>query len=696
MSVSDREVARRAFAAPEWRAAVDALFQATGVSVSIMQFKHGDLYSAGLQCAYCHLATDIEAVGPLTCFDACPGHDSGLGRIICRAGLPALYAPVLRGERTVAHAVVTGFVTSTRERRGLYEHLLSRGINEDSARRAIKTLPIVARRQAEAYLQMAVASAHTVVEATAERLVASERIEELRLFVSAGQQVVSTERLDADTLSGIAEEAMALVGGEAAAILRPRGSYLEVAARTSDWRGAIGALIPREATAAGRAAETGRTVVARGAAAPSAAMAMPLTIGERVLGVLEIRLPQASMPLAQDRISRLNRFGQFIAIALEREDERTTVERAMAGYVALNGLAADLGGRTDMDGLSTIVSSAVDKAFDSQLCGMVLTGWGRDRADVVVNGTVAKGDVDYVLGVVSGRDLATDPFGHVRTVTAGGSIEQAAEPAGEWAISSFELRYGDLDIGWLFVARSDGERYGRQDRALLEGIAGHAGSAFGRAALFSRIRDDYAKTIAAFSAMMDVGERASTGHAGRVMEYSMMIGEELGLSVEELEQLRFAGLLHDVGKTGVPEEILLKPSKLSPDELEQVQRHSEIGATIVDQIDFLKSITPVILHHHERWDGGGYPMKLKGEAIPILARVLAVADSFDAMTSERSYSDKLTIAQARSELTAGTGTQFDPRVVAAFFESLDRTAAVGATGIFATDVSQQGRPDLLA
>ena len=117
----------------------------------------------------------------------------------------------------------------------------------------------------------------------------------------------------------------------------------------------------------------------------------------------------------------------------------------------------------------------------------------------------------------------------------------------------------------------------------------------------------------------------------------MLIGEELGLGYEDVEQLRFAGLLHDVGKTGVPEEILLKPGRLTPEELLKAQSHAEIGASIIDQIDFLKSLTPIILHHHERWDGSGYPAALAGEDIPLLARVLAVADAFDAMTADTPY-----------------------------------------------------------
>ena len=125
------------------------------------------------------------------------------------------------------------------------------------------------------------------------------------------------------------------------------------------------------------------------------------------------------------------------------------------------------------------------------------------------------------------------------------------------------------------------------------------------------------------------------------------------------------------------------------------QLHSEFGASIVDQIEFLKSLTPVILHHHERWDGEGYPAGLSGESIPLLARILAVADSFDAMSTKKSYGERKAFALARKELQRGAGSQFDPRIVEALVSGLDRMALAGSTGLLAPAESH-GRPDLLA
>lgn len=692
MPVSDRDIALRAFSTAEWRSAADALFQATGVNVNVMDFELGDSLCHGSRCGYCNLATDVTEPGPLTCFDVPPQGGKIAGRVLCRAGLASLYAPIVRDGRSVGHVVVSGFVTSTRERRGLYEHLLARGLSEDAARRSLKALPVVPRGQAESYLQVALATASTVVDATAERTAAAERVEELRLFVSAGHQVVSTDRLDTETLSGIAEEAVALVAGRAGAILRPRGGNLEVAARTGQWRGPLGALIPLESTASGRAFQTRKTVVAKGNGDGAATLAMPLAVGQRVIGALEIRCDSDALPLPQERLSRLNRFGQFIAIALEREGERARAERAMSGYSQLNALAASLGGQTDVSGVIRVISDAVRTSFAFGISGLVLTGWGHDRADLLAADAVSAADIEHVLGIVSGRDVAVHPF-ETLNVQAHGITLGEAGPAEDWALSAVELAYGDLNVGWLFVARSDGERYSAQDNALLSGVAAHAGAALGRSALFARIRDDYAKTIAALSATLDYGERAASGHAGRVMEYSMLIGEELRLSFDELEQLRFAGLLHDVGKTGVPEEILLKPSPLTAEEMATMRRHPEIGASIVEQIEFLKSLTPVILHHHEHWDGTGYPQGLKGDKIPLLARVLAVADAYDSMTSDRSHCSRLTVAQARIELERSAGAQYDPLVVSALFAVLDTMALAGSSGLL-LPVGLAGRPDL--
>jgi HD-GYP domain-containing protein (c-di-GMP phosphodiesterase class II) len=156
-----------------------------------------------------------------------------------------------------------------------------------------------------------------------------------------------------------------------------------------------------------------------------------------------------------------------------------------------------------------------------------------------------------------------------------------------------------------------------------------------------------------------------------VGRYSETIAPELGLSDELVERIRLAGILHDVGKIAVPDAVLSKPGKLTEDEYEQMKKHPEIGALIVDGAE-LKDVASWVMAHHERPDGLGYPKGLYGEEIPLEARILAVADAYEAMTVDRVYREALPVETARAELRRCAGTQFDPRVVEVFLTALER------------------------
>ncbi len=184
----------------------------------------------------------------------------------------------------------------------------------------------------------------------------------------------------------MAEEAVALIGGEAGAVLRPVGGHLEIAATTENWRGTVGAHVQTKGTAAGRACQTGRTVVTPSGKGATSTLVLPLVLSGRTLGVLEVRLPATALPVSQERVARLDRFGRFISLALQRDDERLAVERAMAGYHQLNELAAALGAQTDIDGVSRAIMHVVQEAFSFQIAGLMLTSYGRDQADIALAG----------------------------------------------------------------------------------------------------------------------------------------------------------------------------------------------------------------------------------------------------------------------------------------------------------------------
>ncbi|HET9132487.1 MAG TPA: diguanylate cyclase, partial [Terriglobia bacterium] len=175
---------------------------------------------------------------------------------------------------------------------------------------------------------------------------------------------------------------------------------------------------------------------------------------------------------------------------------------------------------------------------------------------------------------------------------------------------------------------------------------------------------------------VDNKDRYTRKHSEDVTEYALWMAEELGLSEETMRTLRIGGLLHDVGKIGVPDEILRKPGRLSPEEFEVMKRHPRLGELIVGGIPGMESILDAVRSHHERWDGLGYPDQLEGEQIPFMGRLLAVADAFSAMTTDRPYRKGMEFEVALEEIRSNIGTQFDPQMAQAFIQGCEKRGIV--------------------
>jgi putative nucleotidyltransferase with HDIG domain len=178
------------------------------------------------------------------------------------------------------------------------------------------------------------------------------------------------------------------------------------------------------------------------------------------------------------------------------------------------------------------------------------------------------------------------------------------------------------------------------------------------------------KTIQTIISTMHEKNKREEQHSKRVSQLCKSMAEALGLHEVEIEELKTAGLLHDIGKIAIDENILNKPGKLSNDEWEEIMRHPEIGYRILNTVHHMSEIASFVLSHHERWDGKGYPKRLKGEEIPLQSRIIAIADAFDAMTSERSYRNALSEESAVRELEKNACIQFDPQLVKIFVEDV--------------------------
>ena len=181
----------------------------------------------------------------------------------------------------------------------------------------------------------------------------------------------------------------------------------------------------------------------------------------------------------------------------------------------------------------------------------------------------------------------------------------------------------------------------------------------------------YLDTIGILRQTVEAKDPYTRGHSDRVSEYSVLIGKKLGLDEKTLHILKIGGLFHDIGKIGIPDSILLKESKLSDEEYSQIKNHPMIGVHMLGDAAIFTDILPIVKHHHERYDGRGYPSQLVGDDIPYVARIAAVTDTFDAMTSKRSYRDSLPIDVVRAEIERCSGTQFDPNIAKVFLDIMD-------------------------
>ncbi len=229
---------------------------------------------------------------------------------------------------------------------------------------------------------------------------------------------------------------------------------------------------------------------------------------------------------------------------------------------------------------------------------------------------------------------------------------------------------GDHCFGWLAAFNHvHGGEFGTVEASLLNSVGAILGIHNSNADLYQRQREFFAGVVRALTSAIDAKDPYTCGHSDRVARVAVRLAEELGCQRKQVDTIYLCGLLHDVGKIGIDDNVLRKPGKLTEAEYEHIKTHAEIGYKILSDIKQLDEVLPAVLHHHEQWNGKGYPHGLSGENIPLLARIVAVADSFDAMSSDRPYRQGMGDSKLDGILRDGAGQQWDAQVVAAFFRA---------------------------
>jgi putative nucleotidyltransferase with HDIG domain len=314
----------------------------------------------------------------------------------------------------------------------------------------------------------------------------------------------------------------------------------------------------------------------------------------------------------------------------------------------------------ELSNAAELIAQAAHKVTSSKETGIVLlTRDGRIEAEVEIDAN----------GLHTRRE---HPMETVNQATQTGQSIIVSRENGSlvcYPLSTRGRTYGAL---WMDIPESRGQNF-----ANMQTLANQAAIALERSILLSESRQQakqieaayaeleitYDRTLTALMSALDARDRETEGHSTRVSRLACLLGEEIGLNGHQLKALERGALLHDIGKIGISDTILHKPGKLTDDEWRIMRIHPDIGARIVEGIPFLQETLPVIRYHHERWNGSGYPLGLMEKDIPIQARIFAVADVFDALTSNRSYREKSTAEEAVSYLREQSGVLFDPAIV---------------------------------
>jgi putative nucleotidyltransferase with HDIG domain len=321
----------------------------------------------------------------------------------------------------------------------------------------------------------------------------------------------------------------------------------------------------------------------------------------------------------------------------------------------------------DEHDINEILSDLLSERYDcvsANSAEAALTELGKSEFELVISDITMPGmsglemlphvkslSPNTVVVMISGMQTVESAIGALRL----GAFDYLMKP--------FDLRQVEavvkraLEHHELLAAK---QRYENQLEELVEQRTAELDRALGS------LEDAYRSTLKALTAALETRDSETHGHSERVVSYSLRLGREYGLDAAQLKALEFGSLLHDIGKIGVPDSILRKPGKLTEEEWVRMREHPTHGQQILRGIEFLEGAARVVAQHHEKWDGSGYPLGLKAEDIDLCARIFAVADAFDAMTSDRVYRRGKSYEDAARELDEWVGRQFDPKVVAAF------------------------------
>ncbi len=419
-------------------------------------------------------------------------------------------------------------------------------------------------------------------------------------------------------------------------------------------------------------------------------MGVPLLVGDSVVGVISVQAyhPNAYLPEEEQLVATV---AEQVAVAIEKawlfEAEQTSRQELAALY----DLSRDLTDILDVDATLHLIARRAVETIHVSFARVVLC----EGADFIVRAAYPERILDRSLAVGRHDPVRLNPIGqramdkNAPLVITAASQDLQPQEREAWlldvarTVCLVPMRLGDRALGLLMlgeVRREEREPFTTKKIRLAHGVADQAASALHRAILRDKSQRDaaelaqaYEATIEGWSRALDQRDKETEGHTQRVATAALRLAKAVGMTADELVHLRRGALLHDIGKMAIPDRILLKPGPLTPAEWDIMRKHPVYAYDLLSPISYLRRALDIPYCHHEKWDGTGYPRGLKGEQIPLAARVFAIVDVWDALRSDRPYRAAWSEPAVRKHLAGLGGTHFDPQVLAAFMRIVDET-----------------------
>lgn len=408
-------------------------------------------------------------------------------------------------------------------------------------------------------------------------------------------------------------------------------------------------------------------------------LSVPILHNQQLLGVLNVNNKRSGEIFGEDDLNLLQGISGQISQAIANANLHERTDMQVAELSLIQELGKAINSSLDLDSVLNYFIDMTTRITESTRATLMLYDDSNDELYVEVHRGFDDSEIlDIRLKVgegVAGR--AAEIRRPIRIENTDKSREYKKLPhvtkQDNLTLISAPLVNKDNLVGVINCERLLSKKgpFTVENLDLLDTLASQASIAIENARLYHNLLNVYLETIRSLAAAIDAKDSYTHGHSRRVTDLSVSIALEMNLPRSEVDTIRHASLLHDVGKIGISEQILLKPGRLTNEEFETIKSHPHIGAGILNSIEFLKNVCEIIKHHHERYDGKGYPDRLAADDIPLGSRIISVADSFDAITSCRPYRKPLTFDEATEEIVRCSGTQFDPTIVEAFVRLRD-------------------------